>query len=98
MEPKLICNVQLSPECKELANMEVLEINEFLKFHEKIVSGNCVGSSECQCSRMSRARENLKKHEVKCEEVSCTCDCGQTLSLPTPLNQVNQDGEVDLEH
>ena len=78
--------------------MEVLELNEFLQFHEKMASGNDVGSGECQCSRTTASRENLTNHKVKCEEVSCTCDCGQTFSLPVSLNQVNQDKEVDLEH
>ena len=84
--PKLIYNIQLSPECKELDNMEVLALNGFLQFHDKIASGNDVGSSKCQCSKMSASREILTKHEVKCEEVSSTCDCGKMHMLPVPLN------------
>ena len=61
LEPKLIFNGQLSPECKELSNMEILELNELLQFHEKIASCNTVGSSEWQCSRMSTARKKLNK-------------------------------------
>ena len=78
--------------------MEVLELPEFLQFHKKITSGDDVGSGEWQCSRISAARENLMKHKVNCKEVSYTCDCGQTFSLPVPLKQANQDKERNLEH
>ena len=70
--PKLICNVHLFPKYVELVKKEVSELNEFLQFHEKLVSGNDVSSGECQCSRMYAARVNLTKYEVKSEEVSST--------------------------
>ena len=73
-------------------------LNDFLQFHENIVSSNDVSTSEYQCSRISAARENLTKYEVKWEEVFSAYDCIQTFSLPVPLNQVNQYEEVDLEN
>ena len=70
--PKLICNVQLSPECLELAKREASELNEFLQLHEKLESSNDVGSGKCQCSRTHVSRVNLTKHKLKSEEVSFT--------------------------
>ena len=64
LDPKLIYNAHFPPEYKELANIEVLELNEFLQFHGEIESGNDVGCGECQCSRMSVDRENLTKCKV----------------------------------
>ena len=61
---KLMSNVQLSSECVELVTKEVIEQEDFLKFHENLVAGNEVGNSECHFSRVPSARENLSKCSV----------------------------------
>ena len=63
--PKLSYNVQLSSKCVELAMKEVSELNEFIKFHEKLAASNEAGNGKCQCSRVSAARVNLTNHKVK---------------------------------
>ena len=54
-------NAQLSSDCIELAMKEVVEQEDFLKFHENLATGNVVGNSECHCSRTPTVRKNLAK-------------------------------------
>ena len=67
---------------------EVLELNEFIQFHEKLAASREVGNGKLQCSRASAFRVNLTKHKVNIREVSFTCDCGKTFDLPVPLDDV----------
>ena len=75
---------------------EVVEKDDYLKFHEHLVAGKEVGYGECYCLRAPSAREKFATRNVKFKEVPFTCDCGASFDLPAPLSKVFKEKEVSL--
>ena len=79
--------VQLSPEKSAVYNVELVEQENFLKFHQDVANGVSVIVNVCHCSAALDSRVTLRKHDVKFKDTPFECGCGKQFNLPVPLNQ-----------
>ena len=88
--------VQLSPEKFAAYTIELVEQENFLKFHQDISNGVSTIVNVCHCSAALDSRAPLRKHNVKFKDAPFGCDCGKQCNLPAPLNQNLQEDDAWL--